>query len=93
MPILEKEDSHIKISHADVTWLESIYLIGGLAGLPVTIYSVDKLGRKASILLAAFISLIAWILIAVANNVIYLYVARLVCYKLYILNYQQNGAR
>ncbi|XP_076250000.1 facilitated trehalose transporter Tret1-like isoform X3 [Rhynchophorus ferrugineus] len=76
IPILEKEDSHIKISHSDVTWLESIYLIGGLAGLPVTIYSVDKLGRKASILLAAFISLVAWILIGVADNVIYLYIAR-----------------
>ncbi|CAH1124050.1 unnamed protein product [Ceutorhynchus assimilis] len=76
MPILEKEDSHIQISPSDVTWLESIYLIGGLAGLPVTIYSVDRLGRKASILLAAVISLIAWILIAVANDVIYLYVAR-----------------
>ncbi|ENN82777.1 hypothetical protein YQE_00855, partial [Dendroctonus ponderosae] len=76
MPILEKEDSHIKISHSDVTWLESIYLIGGLAGLPVTIYCVDRLGRKASILLAAVISLIAWILIALADDVIYLYVAR-----------------
>ncbi|XP_050310091.1 facilitated trehalose transporter Tret1-like isoform X2 [Anthonomus grandis grandis] len=75
-PILEKEDSHIKLSHSDVTWLESIYLIGGLAGLPVTIYSVDRLGRKASILLAAVISLVAWILIAIANNVIYLYIAR-----------------
>lgn len=76
MPILEREDSHIKISHTDVTWLESIYLIGGLAGLPVTIYCVDRLGRKASILLAAVISLVAWVLIAVANDVTYLYVAR-----------------
>ncbi|XP_066142527.1 facilitated trehalose transporter Tret1-like isoform X2 [Euwallacea fornicatus] len=76
IPILEKPDSPIPISLTDVTWLESIYLIGGLAGLPVTIYSVDRLGRKASILLAAAMSLVAWILIAVANNVIYLYVAR-----------------
>lgn len=76
MPILEKEDSHIKISHSDVTWLESIYLIGGLAGLPVTIYCVDRLGRKWSILLAAIISLIAWILIGIADDVIYLYIAR-----------------
>ncbi|KAL1490670.1 hypothetical protein ABEB36_013327 [Hypothenemus hampei] len=78
IPLLEREDSHIKIVHSDISWLESIYMIGGLAGLPVTIYSVDKLGRKASILLAAAFSFLAWILIGFANNVIYLYVARFI---------------
>ncbi|XP_060527594.1 facilitated trehalose transporter Tret1-like isoform X2 [Cylas formicarius] len=76
LPVLEGENSPVTISHSDVTWLETIYLIGGLAGLPVTIFCVDKLGRKASILLAAAVSLVAWILIAVANNVWYIYVAR-----------------
>lgn len=77
-------DIHITIGAAEATWLESIYLIGGLAGLPVTIYSVDRLGRKMSILMAAVISLIAWILIvianyvAVTNQIAYLYIARFI---------------
>lgn len=76
MPILENPDSPIPITQFDVNWLESIYLIGGLAGLPVTIFCVDRVGRKGSILFAAFISLISWLLIGLGNNVVYLYIAR-----------------
>lgn len=76
MPILEKPDSPIPITQFDVNWLESVYLIGGLAGLPVTIFFVDRLGRKGSILFAAVISLISWLLIGLGNNVVYLYIAR-----------------
>lgn len=76
MPILEKPDSPIPITQFDVNWLESVYLIGGLAGLPVTIFFVDRLGRKGSILFAAVISLISWLLIGLGNSVVYLYIAR-----------------
>lgn len=76
IPILQSEDSPVPITEGDVVWLETIYMLGGLAGLPVTIYLVDKIGRKRSILLASASSLIAWILIAVASNVELLYAAR-----------------
>lgn len=78
LQVLERNDTHINLSHEDHIWLESIYLIGGITGLPVTIFLVDKFGRKESILLSAVTALISWILIAVANNVIYLYVARFI---------------
>lgn len=78
LPLLERNDTHIHLSVEDHIWLESIYLIGGIAGLPFTIFSVDRLGRKESILLSAVAALISWILIGFANSVIYLYIARFI---------------
>lgn len=76
IPILEAPDSPIAITETDVVWLENIYMLGGFAGLPLTIFSVDKFGRKNSILIAAVQNVIAWILIAFGPSVEYLYVAR-----------------
>ncbi|XP_045474767.1 facilitated trehalose transporter Tret1-like [Harmonia axyridis] len=76
IPVLQAPDSPIKITDTDVYWLETIYLIGGVAGLPVTIYFVDKIGRQKSLIIAASNSLTAWILIVIADRVEYLYVAR-----------------
>lgn len=76
LPILESDDAPVKIADSDEVWLETIYMLGGLAGLPITIYLVDKIGRKRSILVASTTSLIAWVLIGVANHVAYYYVAR-----------------
>lgn len=78
LPQLSQNGSHIHLTDEDHIWLESIYLIGSISGLPLTIYCVDKLGRKESVLMSAAISLISWILIAFANNVVYLYIARFI---------------
>lgn len=76
IPILQSDETPVVITHKDEVWLETIYMLGGFAGLPITIYLVDKIGRKRSILLSSACSLVAWILIAVANRVEYLYIAR-----------------
>lgn len=76
LPILQADDSPIKITESDIDWLESVYMIGGLAGLPITIYMVDKIGRQKTVLFASSSSFTAWVLIGIANNVYYLYVAR-----------------
>ncbi|XP_050298111.1 facilitated trehalose transporter Tret1-like isoform X2 [Anthonomus grandis grandis] len=76
IPILQGPDSPVKITDEDIDWLESIYMIGGLAGLPLTIYMVDRIGRQKTVLFASSSSFTAWILIGVANHVNYLYIAR-----------------
>lgn len=76
IPILQSKDSPVPIEESDIVWLESIYMIGGFCGLPITIYIVDKLGRKKSILLAAFANLIHWVLISTATNIELIYVGR-----------------
>lgn len=76
IPILQAETSPIKISKVDESWLETIYLVGGIAGLPVTIFLVNKIGRKNSTIVSSITSLLSWILIALASDVSLLYVAR-----------------
>ncbi|XP_019870604.1 facilitated trehalose transporter Tret1 isoform X2 [Aethina tumida] len=79
IPILLGENSHIKTTLHECEWLEHILNIGAFSGLPVTIYLVDKIGRKKSLLLASFSSLLCWIIIALANRMEYFYVARFFC--------------
>ncbi|CAH0555371.1 unnamed protein product [Brassicogethes aeneus] len=76
IPILLSEKSPIKTTMHECEWLENILNVGAFAGLPVTIYLVDKIGRKKCLLLAAFVSLLCWILVAIANRMEYLYVTR-----------------
>lgn len=76
VPLLMAEDSPIKITTMDAEWLDSIYMIGGIAGLPFTLYLSDKIGRKRSVSIASVIYIISWLLIIFGTNVDYIYVAR-----------------
>ncbi|KAJ8972655.1 hypothetical protein NQ317_015375 [Molorchus minor] len=76
IPYLISDRSHIKTTLAEAEWLETILMMGALCGLPTTIYLVDKIGRKRSLLLASFTMILAWSTIALGPNIIYLYVAR-----------------
>ncbi|XP_045463589.1 facilitated trehalose transporter Tret1-like [Harmonia axyridis] len=78
LPRLRKENSPIKITENDEPWLESILLFAGIVGLPLTTYLVDRIGRKQSTLTAACSCVVGWTIIAFANDVIYLYIARFI---------------
>ncbi|KAF2897994.1 hypothetical protein ILUMI_08182 [Ignelater luminosus] len=78
IPILESADTPVQIQKSDVVWIENSYLLGSFAGLPFIIYSLNKFGRKNSILIAAVQNLISWILTAFATSVEVLYVARVI---------------
>ncbi|XP_072389796.1 trehalose transporter 1-like protein [Diabrotica undecimpunctata] len=76
VPILMSPDSPVPITKHQGEWLENIYVIGAAIGLWPTMLLVDKIGRKKSILLACFISVLVWITIALAPSVEYMLVAR-----------------
>jgi len=78
LPKLKAADSAISISETDGEWLELLYMIGGLAGLPVIVSIVDKIGRKKTILFANSCSFLSWVLIATATRVELLFAARFV---------------
>lgn len=63
IPRLLKGKEVIKIQQPDVVWLEVLYMVFGLVGLPITIYLADKIGRQKSVLVASATSLIGWSLI------------------------------
>ncbi|KAK9879228.1 hypothetical protein WA026_004075 [Henosepilachna vigintioctopunctata] len=76
LPRLKQKNSPIEITETDETWLEISLLIAGLIGLPLTTYLVDKIGRKQSTLAASCTCVIGWTMIAFADHVVYLYIAR-----------------
>ncbi|CAH1153890.1 unnamed protein product [Phaedon cochleariae] len=76
IPYLISNESHIVTTKSETEWLETCLLIGALCGLPLTIYSVDRFGRKKSLLFASITIFIAWVLIAFADRMLYLFIAR-----------------
>lgn len=76
IPKLEAPDSPIKITENDKDNLENVYLLGAIFGVPVTVFLVDKIGRKYTILMAGLINLAAWLIIAIANTAPWILVAR-----------------
>ncbi|XP_056646556.1 facilitated trehalose transporter Tret1-like isoform X4 [Diorhabda sublineata] len=79
IPYLISPDSHIKTTKHEAEWLETALLCGSLGGLPLTIYLVDKFGRKKSLLFASITILIGWLLIALGDKMIYLFIGRFLC--------------
>ncbi|KAF5271843.1 hypothetical protein FQA39_LY07983 [Lamprigera yunnana] len=78
VPKLQMSDSPIKVTETDIIWLESLIWVGSVVGLPITIYCLNNFGRKMSTLIAAVQNLIAWLLIATAPSVEFLYVSRFI---------------
>lgn len=78
IPVLQLPSSPVKIEDSDIVWIENIYLLGGLVGIPLTMYILDKFGRKNTMLIAAVLYLIAWLLVAFASSVVEIFVARFI---------------
>lgn len=76
LPILLGPDSPVKTTKSQGELLESMLMIGSFCGLLPTVYFVEKLGRKKSILLSTFVTLVIWIITAVAPSIEYIFVAR-----------------
>ncbi|KAG5880039.1 hypothetical protein JTB14_034847 [Gonioctena quinquepunctata] len=77
IPYFLSDSSHIKMTKNEAEWLETFLLFGAVGGLPITMYSVDKIGRRKSLILSTSCLIFCWVVIAVANRVEYLYGARL----------------
>ncbi|XP_074026301.1 facilitated trehalose transporter Tret1 isoform X1 [Leptinotarsa decemlineata] len=76
VPILLGPDSPVKTTKAQAEWLENLLMLGSFSGLGITMYLVDKIGRKRSILFSSFVTLVLWIIKAVAPRIEYIFVAR-----------------
>lgn len=76
VPILLSKESPLEVSELQAEWLEQILMIGACCGLPVTVYLVDKIGRKKSLIASASTTLLAWIVMATARHVEWIFAAR-----------------
>uniref|UniRef100_A0A1B0CNS5 Putative facilitated trehalose transporter tret1 n=1 Tax=Lutzomyia longipalpis TaxID=7200 RepID=A0A1B0CNS5_LUTLO len=64
------------ISIDEASWVSSILYLAGIIGTIVFGWLVDRIGRKYSVYIGTIPNIIAWLLIPLANNVIYLYISR-----------------
>lgn len=69
-------ESHIPATLREAEFLEILYMAGSVIGLPVTIFLVNKIGRKKSLILAAVVNLVGWIVLGVADRLIYIQIFR-----------------
>ncbi|KAK4875321.1 hypothetical protein RN001_011743 [Aquatica leii] len=73
---LTSPSSPIKIQDSDVSLLENIYMIGALFGLTISIFVLDIIGRKNTMLMVGVSNIIIWFVIGFATSVIVLTIAR-----------------
>lgn len=50
IPKLLAKDSPVLVTEHQAEWLETILMLGACCGLPLTMYFVDKIGRKRSLI-------------------------------------------
>ena len=76
LPHLKSPNSNFLLTENQGTWLVTLQLIGDLISSTMNPLFMDHFGRKYTILLFTFPSIISWLLIIFAQNYIHLYIAR-----------------
>lgn len=75
-PILLSPNSPVAVKESQIVLIETTLLVGTIVGIPVTIFLLEKFGRKQAILMATVQNIIAWILISCTNTIYVIYLAR-----------------
>lgn len=71
-------DSSLRLTASQGSWFSSLLAVGALLGGPIGGWSIDKYGRKGTILLCAIFFEFGWLLIILAQNHAMLYAGRIV---------------
>lgn len=77
--LMDPVTSPIPITSDEGSWIVAMYVIGTIVITIPVAYSMEKLGRKITLLLGAVPLVIGWILIGVSQSVSVIYVARVLC--------------
>lgn len=74
---LTKEDSPLRITDDEATWIVSLLPFGRLFGAMVGYLAMEYYGSKRSLLISGIPIMISWICIILADSAVWLYVSRL----------------
>ena len=77
LPYLRSPISSFPITSDDASWLASLLNIGAIIGYLLYPLLIDRVGRKYTMLIFYIPQIVSWLLIFFANNVIYLFIGRL----------------
>ncbi|KAF5308004.1 hypothetical protein FQR65_LT06572 [Abscondita terminalis] len=75
--ILLSPTSPVPLTEIDIIILEVLYMLGGAVGIPLTLYLLNTIGRKYTMLVAAGEGLIGWIVLATVPSREVLFVIRI----------------
>ncbi|XP_033214580.1 facilitated trehalose transporter Tret1-like isoform X2 [Belonocnema kinseyi] len=78
IPMLKSPDSPFPVTSNEAAWITSFLMLGSLPGCILAALIVDRIGRKASLLVANIPLLVGWILILIAWHPYVLYVSRFI---------------
>ncbi|XP_033225701.1 facilitated trehalose transporter Tret1-like [Belonocnema kinseyi] len=78
IPYLTSNSSAFLVTAKQGSLIISLYNLGDLLGGLINPLFIDRIGRKYTLLLFSLPGLIGWILIILANNYVYLYIARFI---------------
>lgn len=78
IPHLTSKESPFPVTNEQGTWIVSLFLIGDFLGSLFNPLLIDRIGRKYTLLISALLLLIGWFLIIMAENYIWLYLARFI---------------
>ena len=78
VPHLTSKESPFPVTDDQGTWIVSLFLIGDLLGSLFNPIFIDRIGRKYTLLISALLLLIGWFLIVLAENYVWLYLARFI---------------
>lgn len=76
LPHLKSNESEIKISPAEASWIASLLHVGAIFGYFLYPYMMDSIGRKYTLLFLCIPQLASWITTILARDVYTLYASR-----------------
>lgn len=76
IPYFTEGEGHIQMTQQEAQFMETINLLGSASGLPFVLFSVNKIGRKKSMLIASFLGSLCWLTLIFAPNKEVIYAAR-----------------
>ncbi|XP_023017667.2 facilitated trehalose transporter Tret1 [Leptinotarsa decemlineata] len=76
-PYFISGESHVKMTLQEAERMETWLMIGTICALPVTVFAVDKIGRKKTLLASCVVLILCWIMIAIGRRIEILYAGRL----------------
>lgn len=68
LPVLLQDDSPVRLTTQQATWVTSSHTIGGTIGSILCYFMLNVIGRKWSLLLSAVPAIIGWVMIALATS-------------------------
>jgi MFS family permease len=78
LPLLQSKGTPLErpLTLDEISWIASIYLIGGLVSTPIFGWAANTFGRKKSLLVSAFPQLVSWVIVEFSSTAMHLYFAR-----------------